>query len=611
MKKYLIYISALCLFWACNDPLDKRNLNAVDSEDVWDDFNLAILVVNDAINRSFPTFAGISNIALSDESKGSGTGDMMFGLLTKDDEYGIYSTATFYKLREVNMLIEEIPDGEMSQEEKDQILGQSYFIRAWLLWELVKYYGGVPLVTFTVDPADFAETQLARSSAKECVNQIVEDLDYAASILPATWESTDYGRPTKETAYALKGRVLLFYASPQFNPDNDQERWQTAYNANKIAYDSCLAYGYALYDDFANIFIDEDKANEAIFFKCYNGVDGLYHTYENSVRPRYASNTKSSVSSPPNWDLVKSFPMADGLPIEGHPDYDSVYFWKNRDPRFYATIAYNGMGWSFTEIETDKLWTYYDPTDDYNKSTSSGLSPTGFFLKKNVNTTIERTQTVYTPTDWIEIRLAEVYLNLAECAAETNQLAEAKSLLCAIRERADIESGDGSYGITASSKDEMVEAVMLERKIELAFENKRHWDMRRRNMYISDLNNTPKMNGTRRHGLDIELDTAYIFSIVPSIPRFDTVYTSWDTTLSASDSVFNYFQAYMADTIDLETQYHLYFKTEVVELESEDINYLQPKYNFYYIDDDYLAKNLKLQQTINWTDVDPFDPLDD
>ncbi|MBN2761758.1 MAG: RagB/SusD family nutrient uptake outer membrane protein, partial [Bacteroidales bacterium] len=156
---------------------------------------------------------------------------------------------------------------------------------------------------------------------------------------------------------------------------------------------------------------------------------------------------------------------------------------------------------------------------------------------------------------------------------------------------------DGSYGITASGKEEMVEAVMFERKIELAFENKRHWDLRRRNMFVNVLNNTPKINGTKRHGISIELDTAYICSLDPGVR-------------DKKDSVFAHFENLIMDTVDLDEYYDTFFNTTYnVEMDPVEINFLQPQYNFYYIPVSEMEKNINMQQTIYWTEVNPFDPL--
>lgn len=592
MKKFIIYSLLLILFTGCEKVLDKRELNHIDGQDVWNDITLANLFLNKTYASALPTFKGNSNTNISDESVGSGDGSMMYGLLTKDEAYGNFNSDKWYILRQLNLAFEGIPEGSMDEENKNLLLGQAYFLRGWTNWELVKYYGGIPLIMKVLDPTEREEYLVPRTSAHGCIAQIVEDLDQAMQLLPADWPN-ERGRATRSAAAALKGRVLLFYASPQFNPDNLQERWQVAYDANLEALDICEADGHALYDDYANIFLDEEGTNEAIFLAVYDDVS-KYHSYEDKVRPRSVCNASDNVGSPPNWEFVKSYPMYDGLLAEGHPEYDSVFFWQKRDPRFYATIAYNGMTWDFEGTNNRIQWTYLGNTVEPT-TVSKGATPTGFYLKKNINTSIPNTLTPYTSTDWIEIRLAEVYLNLAECAAELNNLDEARDILAIIRQRAGIEAGDGSYGIRASTKDAMVEAVMLERKIELAFENKRHWDLRRRNLFINNLNNTPKLNGSKRHGLMIELDTAYIRSLDPGV---------------TADSVFKHFENVMMDTLDLDTYYDSFFNTTYnIEMDGMEIGFRQPEYNFYYIPPDQLIKNPNLQQTIYWTDVNPFDPL--
>jgi hypothetical protein len=594
MKRAVILSIIMMLFMGCEDVLDKRELNAIDGQDIWNDITLANLYLNNVYGSALPTFGGTDNTNISDESVGSGTGYMMYGMLTKDDAYGNFTSNKWYIIRELNLLLEGVPEGKLSEEDKQMLLGQAYFLRAWTYWELVKYYGGVPLVLTVFDPAQPDEYLVGRNSAHECIAQIIDDLDKAIGFLPSDWPG-ERGRVTRAAAAALKGRVLLFYASPQFNPDNINQRWQDAYTANTEAKTICEEDGHELYSNYAKIFLDEGKTTEAIFFTVYDAVN-KYNGYEASVRPRSVSNQKDAVSSTPNWDFVKSYPMVDGKPAKGHPEYDSIFFWKNRDPRFYATIAYNGMEWKFEDSENKYLWCYQGNKIEPS-TTARGATTTGFYLKKNIDTSIPLTETPYGPTDWIEIRLAEVYLNLAECAAELNLIDEAKDLLIKIRMRAGIEAGDGSYGITASGKDDMVEAVMLERKIELAFENKRHWDLRRRNMFINDLNQTPKINGTRRHGISIALDTAYIASLDPGIRV-------------KKDSAFSHFEMVIMDTLDLDEYYGTFFHTTYnIELDEQDINFLQPKYNFYYIPVSELEKNINMQQTINWTEVNPFDPL--
>lgn len=592
MKKAILYIFLVTLITSCEDVLDKRELNAVDGQDIWNDIELANLYLNNIYGNALPNFEGTENTNISDESYGSGTGSMMYGALTNDAAYGNFTSNKWYIIRELNLLIENVNKGSLETEDKDLLIGQAYFLRAWTYWELIKYYGGVPLILKVLDPAKIDEYLVDRNSAHECIAQVIDDLNKAVELLPSSW--AERGRITRASAAALKGRVLLFYASPQFNPENLQQRWQDAYDANLNAKNISEEDGHKLYKDYSKIFLDESKSSEAIFFTIYD-TENKSHSYEDQVRPRSVSNSSDYVNSPPNWDFVKSYPMYDGKPVMNHPEYDSVHFWKNRDPRFYATIAYNGVIWNFDGSKNRRQWTYFGSKSEPT-TLARGFSPTSFYLKKNVNTSIAKTETPYTPTDWIEIRLAEVILNLAECAAELGKVDEARSLLISIRERAGIEPGDGNYGITASNKDEMVEAVMFERKIELAFEDKRHWDLRRRNMFIHNLNNTPKINGTKRTGLFIELDTAYIRSLDPGLR-------------AKKDSVFSHFEENIMDTLDLDTYYEDFFNTYTIELDNAEINFLQPKYNFYFIPQSEMEKNINLRQTIHWTEVNPFDPL--
>ncbi len=580
MKKIIIFFVFLISLYSCEDVLDKKALDSVDEEDIWNDASLVNLYLNKLYSISLPGFAGSSNTDLSEESTGTGTDNMMYGGLTSFSAYGNFSVGTYNIIRKINILLDAIDNGSIEEAQKAPIKAQAYFLRAWTYWDLlVKFYGGVPIVKNAQDPFAGDALLVSRNSARECIDFIVNDLDSAISNLPATWGSSDRGRITRGGAAALKGRVLLNYASPQFNPDNLQERWEAAYTANAEALDLCLGDGYQLYNDYANIFLAEGDANEALFITVYNLVD-RYNGYENTVRPGSENNSKSS-SCNPTWQMVKAYPMADGFvpgDVNSSYDYDSNYFWKNRDPRFYSTIAYNGCSWELSNQTGRKQWNFVGSASEAVSNT-----PTGFYCRRNVNATIESANTPYTPTDWIEIRLAEVYLNLAECAAELDKLTEAKDNIIIIRKRAGIDAGDGSYGVTATTKEEMINAVMLERQIEFAFENKRHWDLRRRNLYASTL------NGTRRTGIITTV-------IIPSGYE--------------ENAYLELFNASIADTIDLDNDYSKYFVTEFASvLDGQDINFLQPKYNFYYILQSDLDKNENLLQTIYWTDGAGFDPL--
>jgi hypothetical protein len=280
--------------------------------------------------------------------------------------------------------------------------------------------------------------------------------------------------------------------------------------------------------------------------------------------------------------MVEAFPMKNGVSItEAGSGYDPVYFWKNRDPRFYATIVYNGAVYDFPDQAPAgrRQWQYYYKDGSSLKSVeTSNPTKTGFYTRKAINKNILKANVKLTDTDWIEIRYAEVLLNLAECANETDRISEAYDELIAIRARAGISANtNGKYGLKESmTKEAMRDAVMLERQIEFAFENKRYWDLRRRNLFAS------KLNGMRRYGIRATLKS----------------------TIKHSDFL------NMRDTIKLDTRYHVYFDTELwLKDDKEPINYPQPAYNFFGIPQNMLDRSPAVIQTLLWENG-TFDPLE-
>ena len=159
-------------------------------------------------------------------------------------------TSAYGRIRNINDVIAGIEGSTLSQEEKNELLGQVYFFRAWCYYNLVKWYGGVPIITEVQEPVE--SSVVPRSSAKDCFKFICDDLERAETLLaPFTgagqWMSGDnYGRVTSGTAVALLGRVRVLYASPLFNRSNDLSRWTQAYNDIKRSIDVLTAAGYGL-----------------------------------------------------------------------------------------------------------------------------------------------------------------------------------------------------------------------------------------------------------------------------------------------------------------------------------------------------------------------------
>ncbi len=571
MKSYKItYVFFwCCLVCSCSKVLDKKNLGKVNEQDVWNDLDLATAYVNNLYNENLPGWS-TEFADYSEESDGGGS--YMYGQLTENSvNYWPYD-----EIRGINLLLTNVDKGSLKATDKQWLKGQAFFFRAWRYFEMMKRYGGVPLI---LEPQKLTDDLLVkRASTSATMQQIIKDLDSAIADLPevvASDKSKNNGRLHKGTALAIKGRALLFYASPQFDPAQTAGRWQAAYDANKVAKEYLETHGFGLYPSFAGLWYNEMN-KEVIYARRYEFTTGIgmsYHNWSANARPLDVSQGTTG-GNRPTWDMAQIFPMKDGKPI-GDPSsvytYDPVYFWKNRDPRFNETIVHNGAPWGLGMSAPQPGRLQYT----YVGAEQNSPTLTGFYLRKAVDTTQSSIEAFNSSTDWVELRYAEVLLNLAEAANEIGRTDEAYPELIAIRKRAGIEPGvDNRYGLTPGmSQAQMRDAVMRERQLEFAFEAKRFWDLRRRRLFETEL------NGTRRTGLKTTLKPGVTKAMIDAL------------TLA-----------------DLQTRYDQYFQQEVVTLDTQfPINW-KPEYYFFAIPSQHLQLNSNLEQTLGWSGG-TFDPL--
>lgn len=568
--KLLFVICGSLLIASCTKVLDKKNLNAIEERDVWNDIDLATAIVNNIYAQSLPSWTA-EYADYSEESDGGGS--YMYGQLTENSvNYWPYN-----QIRDINVLLANIDKGTLKESDKKLLKGQAFFFRAWQYFELVKRYGGVPLVLEPQRVTD--DLFVERATTTATFEQIIKDLDSAIADLPviaASNMAANNGHVHKGTALAIKGRVLLFYASPQFDPAQSASgRWQAAYDANKEAKDYLVSQGFGLYPSYGGLWFNEMN-KEVIFVKRYQfttGIASSYHNWSAAVRPLDVSQGATGADRP-TWDMVKEYPMKDGKQINDPTSayqYNETYYWRNRDPRFYETIVYNGAPWGIGAAGPQPGRIQYT----YVGAETNSPTPTGFYMRKAVDTTQSSIQAFNSGTDWIELRYAEVLLNLAEAANEIGKPEEAYPELTAIRARGGIDPGaDNLYGLKPSmSKAEMRDAIMNERKIEFAFENKRFWDLRRHRMFESTL------NGTRRTGLRTTLK--------PGVTKAQI------NALSMAQVDANYTQYFDQQVITLDTQFPINWK---------------PEYYFFAIPTSTLQLNSKLKQTNGWSGGS-FDPL--
>ena len=582
------------------DFFDLEDQNGINDEGIWNNEGPATLFLNrtyDLIMPNWPTVGGVHNT--SDELNNASS-EFLYGTLVENSITDIGTgngegTNRYFDIRRCNTAIDGINAGTIADEEvRKKLKGQFFFLRAYVYFRLVSLYGGVPLILHPQD-LNGEDLNVPRSKTSECIAAIANDLDSAAAYLPRTWANTDIGRITRPAALAFKGRVLLFWASPQFNPTNIVERWENAYSANKIAYDSCVAAGRALLSNYANIWVTEDNA-EVLLVRKLDAVSlspGRGTNNEYVTRPYSEGN--GGGSNQPTWNLVQAYTMNNGLPItNASSGYDAIMFWQNRDPRFDMSIAYNGASWPLSGKALRKQWNYTGVLDE-----TSGTIVTGFYTKKITNPTLQASQALYNSNsgggsgmDWIEMRFAEVIMNLAEAANESGRLSEAKDMVRLIRKRAGIIQGTIDYGMSiATNTAEMRTLIMNERQVEFAMEGRRHWDLRRTRNYglitgrfaFKWAAKAPYYAGTTRTGAlpgDIFLDKADAQGVKPR-----------DTA-----------------TLNNKSVYTSMFTTSTSTLEGSNVINIPEKYYFYALPNFFNQATYTMEQTKGWTGG-TFDPL--
>lgn len=585
-------LGATFLLGSCEKVLDKMNLSAVEGSLIYNDSTLANLSLNYVYDQNLPSWFGQSSIGfgnptgLSDESYSDNA--FMQGTLQQSDVTdfgtGLNAGNNYGKIRTINMFIRDVRAGSLPQGTKNRLIGQAQFFRAFRYFDLVRLYGGVPLVFSPLDGVGNEArdlTYLPRNTTTQTFAAIVADLDSAAAVLPGKWAaSADWGHITKGAALAFKGRALLYAASPQFNPSDDKAKWQAAYDASLAARTTLLANGARLHASYDQLWFQESGNPEAVMVTGYNTATGNQtqknNQYDNSTRPAY-TGTKGGANLP-TLEMVQAYPMLDGKKpgdATSKYTYSLQQFYKNRDPRFDKTIAYNGSTWPLNGNTSYRLWTYQVGTSSVEPSNASNTS---FYTRKAISPTASVSDALYVGTDWIEIRYAEVLLNVAEAACGLNNLTEGYTQIKALRARAGIEAGsDGNYGLKAGmSRAEMFDAILYERQIEFAFEGKRFWDLRRWNK-LDDV-----LNGKRRKGLTI--------TFKPSATVNAATFASTRDGLNLDNAYTTYFTLTVKD---VDTKYNLLWREE--------------DYRFFGIPQSAIDNNPKLLQNNRWGGS--FDPL--
>lgn len=368
---------------------------------------------------------------------------------------------------------------------------EARFIRAYHYFELLKRYGGVPLMGD--EPKGLNDDlEIPRNSFSEVVEYIVgelEDIEDRLRTYPIADLSSSAHVVTAEAAMALRTRVLLYAASPLYNGGNigssaDQQalvgysqysdaRWQRAADAaNEFIQDYGARFG--LNADFTDIFITD--GNPEIIFFTQGGRNTNIETRNGPVG--YTGSNLGSGRTSPTQNLVDAFSMKDGKAISD-PTSSYTYLasqpYSDRDPRLGWTVLYNTAQWLNRPLET------FEAGRD-KPSGASQKTKTSYYLRKFMGDFENQTDYSSVRHNWIAIRYAEVLMNFAEAQNEVSGPTPAvEQVIFDLRARAGIDSGDdGRFGLAMGlSKEEMREVIHNEKRIEFAFEEHRYWDIRR------------------------------------------------------------------------------------------------------------------------------------
>lgn len=522
---------------SCNEYLEKESFNIITPEQVWKDpklINGVMVNLYDGLQLEDFNYWNrdawrIMNAAtMSDEAQGSFQKDPMFdnanATYTYEDGLFEQKFADRYKLiRNCNDFIAQAEQAtSLSDADKTLLLAEARFLRAMHYFTLVKRYGGVPLITApqVYDPAKLESLMLPRNKEIEIYDFIISECQEAAAILPVTRDAAARYRANRGTALALCSRAALYagsiarYGKVELDgvvgiPANEADRFfQTAYNASTAIIGLQV---YTLYNkkaanktqNYYEIFTKGNGDNgEYIFQKQYNVAGGKGHDWDKRNAPFSYRAGGWGCGVAPTLEMVEEYEYTDGTAgtlkltdANGKPlRFNNPYeLFADKDPRLFASVYLPGsqckgsvMEWRRGVIESDtKRYVATSQPDGGNKVEINGVvystsgkdggadagdaSKTGFYQKKFWDETLTDLNMGKSETPWPVFRLGEIYLNLAEAAMELGKTSEALDAVNIIRDRA---------GIARLASISMAK-IRHERKVELAFEGHRFWDMKR------------------------------------------------------------------------------------------------------------------------------------
>ena len=501
---------------ACNGVLDLTPTDQLSDAAVFADPKLTQAFLNDMYRGMGHGLYEIMLASVSDETHfihDYHTSEIVTSIITSsyraaldDPRFSHFNwSSNFSRIRQTNIFLSHIDATTFDAAWKQRMKGEAYFLRAYFYHNLMRMYGGVPLITKVYGLNE--DYKVARNSFKETVDFIVANADSAAGLLPTSYTGADVGRATKGAALALKARVLLYAASDLYNvnpsanaltgyttPQDRTALWRAAKNAAQAVMD---IGSYGLFrptpassqeaaQNYADLFLQK-TSQEAIMSRFFLTTrdDGAYPNRDDGPNGyhTWGGNT-------PIQNLVDDYRMADGSKFDWNNPAHAAAPYQNRDPRFYGSILHDGAPWrarptdvknldpagtiqTFRQLKLSDgsvvagLDTRDSPVENWNGAYS------GYYLRKFIDPSLNA-QFTRQEVPWIFFRYAEVLLNYAEASIELNELGDAVNVLNQIRLRAGMPPFSAGLG-QAALRDE----YRNERRVEMVFEEQRFFDVRR------------------------------------------------------------------------------------------------------------------------------------
>jgi hypothetical protein len=501
--KVFIFLFVACALFSCKNYLDVTPKDQVADETLWSSSANADLFLNN-IYASIPTldtgdpWENFSDNSINGQAGRVSTNIYGPSIYTPSNAPSVWGHYTH--IRKCNLFIERVTASALPDDWKRLRLAEARFLRAYFYSRLWTYHGGVPIITDVLNQNEQGdEVFRVRNTAVETFDFIIRELTEAEPELPVNAES---GRVTKGAALTLKGSCELFYAGALYNPSNDVQRWAAAAASFKRVID---LNKYSLFSNYTTLFYEENNNNaEVIFSRQHLGGTSLAN-YVAQIGPRFVRGSLTGWGhTGPTQELVDTYSMANGLPISDPASgYDPQNPYANREKRFYESIVYDGAEWLGDIMVMKQGVGSLNATDLNNSSISTR---TGYYTRKLVNPKYAGALDNGNSANWIIFRYAEVLLSYAEAQNEAvGPDASVYDAIDAVRERSDLE------GLPENLNQlQMRTAIHRERRVELAFEEKRLPDLLR--LKLAEVN----LNGPL-HAIKIEMEGGkWVYESIPA-----------------------------------------------------------------------------------------------